>query len=180
VITRSSPYLYFHDELIDREDIDIVMPARPTSIALEPADRKQLGIDLFNYVWTLLEKDDRTERESERMIDAAHASRFFWEQVGEPANHARGEWQISRAYAAVGRPESALHHARRCLSICEEHGIGDFDLAYAFEALARACAAAGDAEAADRYRKQAHQTAGQVADDEDRELLLSDLADLSS
>jgi DNA-binding transcriptional MerR regulator len=172
--------LYFLEKLIDRKDIDIDMPTRPTSIALEPENQKQLGIDLFNYVWTLLEKDDRTERESERMIDAAHASRFFWEQVGEPANHARGEWQISRAYATVGRPEPALHHARRCLSICEEHGIGDFDLAYAFEALARACAAGGDANAADRYRRQAHQAAGQVADEEDRELLLNDLADLAS
>lgn len=114
------------------------MPGRPASLALEPETRRKLGIELFNYVWTLLEKADRTEGESGRMIDPAHASRFFWEEVGEPANHARGEWQIARVYATVGRAEPALHHAHRCLEICEMHGIGDFDLAYAYEALARA------------------------------------------
>ena len=154
------------------------MPSRPTSVTLEPETQEKLGAELFNYVWTLLEKDDRTERESDRMIDAAHASRFFWEEVGEPANHVRGEWQISRAYATVGRAEPALYHARRCLELCESHGIGDFDLAYACEALARAHALAGNDDASRRFRDQAYEAAEVVADDEDRELVMSDLATL--
>ncbi len=112
------------------------------------------------------------------MIDAAHASRFFWEEVGEPANHVRGEWQISRAYAAVGRAEPALHHARRCLELCEVHSIGDFDLAYAYEALARAYGLAGDDDPARRFRDQAYEAAERVADREDRQLVMSDLATL--
>jgi hypothetical protein len=155
------------------------MPARPTSIALDPEMQKKLGIELFNYVWTLLEKDDRTDRESDRMVDAAHASRFFWEEVGEPIHHARGEWQISRAYATVGRAEPALYHAQRCLRLCEEHGIRDFDLAYAYEAIARAHAVAGDAESAARFARQAHDAAKNVADPEDRELVFGDLATLT-
>jgi hypothetical protein len=131
------------------------MPARPTEVALESDTHRKLAKDLFNYVWTLLEKPDRTERESDRMIDAAHASRLFWEEIGEAVHHVRGEWQISRAYTAVGRTEPALHHARRCLEICEEHGIGDFDLAYAYEGLARAHALAGQPEAASRYEARA-------------------------
>jgi hypothetical protein len=154
------------------------MPARPTSVALEPDAQRKLGIELFNYVWTLLEKDDRSDRESDRMIDAAHASRFFWQEVGTPVNHARGEWQISRAYATVGRAEPALHHARRCLEICEEHAIGGFDLAYAYEALARAHDVAGDRDTAVDYAERAFESAGRVTDEEDRELLLSDLATL--
>jgi hypothetical protein len=154
------------------------MPARPTSGSLDPESQRKLGIELFNYVWTLLEKEDRTERESERMIDAAHASRFFWENVGEPANHARGEWQISRAYATAGRAEPALYHAQRCLELCETHGIADFDLAYAYEALARAHGLAGNADALTRFRDLAYEAAEQVAEDEDRELVISDLATL--
>jgi hypothetical protein len=165
-------------KLIERKDIIPAMPARPTSVAIEPETQQKLGKELFNYVWTLLEKDDRTERETDRMIDAAHASRFFWEEVGEPAHHVRGEWQISRSYAAAGRAEPALFHARRCLELCEAHGIGDFDIAYAYEALARAHALAGDDEAAGRFRDEAYQAAEQVADEEDRELLISDLATL--
>jgi tetratricopeptide (TPR) repeat protein len=154
------------------------MPARPTSAPLDPEAQRRLGIELFNYVWTLLEKDDRTEHESDRMIDAAHASRFFWEDVGEPLNHARGEWQISRAYATVGRADEALYHAQRCLQLCEEHGIADFDLAYAYEAMARAHGLAGDAPTAARYRKQAYEAAADVRDAEDRDLVFSDLKTL--
>src|SRR5437773_7978501 len=51
-----------------------------------------------------------------------------------------GEWQISRVYAALGRPEPSLYHAERCLEICEAHKVGDFPFAYAYEALARAFA----------------------------------------
>jgi hypothetical protein len=152
------------------------MPARPSAIELEPETQKRLGIELFNYTWTLLEKEDRTERESDRMVDAAHASRFFWEGVGQPVNHARGEWQISRVYATLGRAEPALHHACRCLEICEQNRIGAFDLAYAYEALARASGIAGKAEMASHYTKLADEAAHQIANEQDRELVLSDLA----
>jgi DNA-binding transcriptional MerR regulator len=177
-LTELQTAVYFLGKLIEGKDINIVMPARPTSVALEPEAQKSLGKELFNYVWTLLEKNDRTERESDRMIDAAHASRFFWEDVGEPVNHARGEWQISRAYATVQRPEPALHHAQRCLRLCEEHGLADFDLAYAYEAMARAHGLAGDNESAAGYAERAHGAAEQVADEDNRELVFSDLATL--
>ena len=43
------------------------LPGRPTSISLDPRLQRQAAVDLFNYVWTLLENPDRTERESELM-----------------------------------------------------------------------------------------------------------------
>jgi hypothetical protein len=138
--------------------------------------QRSLAADLFNYSWNLIEKEERTERETDLMIDAAHASRFFWEAVGEPVHHARGEWQISRAYAVARRPEPALHHAQSCLAICEAHGIGPFDLAYAFEAIARAHAVAGDGAEAMRWASRAREAAVQIEDEDDRELLLSDVA----
>ena len=140
--------------------------------------QRTLAADLFNYCWTLIEKEDRTERETDRMIDAAHASRFFWEPIGEPVHHARGEWQISRAYAVAGRPDSALYHAQRSLAICEAHGIGDFDLGYAYEAIARAHSVAGDKGMAAEWAAKAHKAADDIADPDDRELLLSDLAEV--
>jgi hypothetical protein len=164
--------------VIERKDIEIAMPRRPSSVAVEPEQQRKLGVELFNYTWTLLEKEDRTQRDTDRMIDAAHASRFFWEEIGEPVHHARGEWQISRTYAVAGRAEPALYHAQRCLELCQRHGIGDFDLAYAFEALARAQAVAGDADSATDYAQQASGAAERIADGADRELLLSDLATL--
>src|SRR5262245_54711507 len=154
------------------------MPRRPTSVSLEPGAQRQLAVDLFNFTWTLLEKADRTERETDRMIDAAHASRFFWEDIGEAVHGARGEWQISRAYATAGRAGPALYHAQRCLAICEEHGLGDCGLAYAYEALARAHGIAGDAQEAGQYRALAVEAAERIAEDDDRELLLNDVQTL--
>jgi tetratricopeptide (TPR) repeat protein len=111
------------------------------------------------------------------MIHAAHASRYHWGQVptATPAHLARGEWQISRVYAVLGRPEPALHHARRVLGLCQENSIGDWDLAFAYEALARARAIAGDTGQAREYTDQALAAAEDIATEEDRDLVLADL-----
>ena len=143
---------------------------------LDPATRRKLAADLFNHTWTLLERTGRTLEQDDEMIHAAHASRYHWGEVGKPENLARGEWQCSRVYALLRRAEPALWHARRCLAICEEHGIGDWDIAFAWEAIARAEAVAGDGTAADEALARARELGAAIAEDEDRELLLSDLA----
>jgi hypothetical protein len=112
------------------------------------------------------------------MIHTAHASRFHWGEVGGPEHRARGEWQCSRVYSVLGRDEPAIHHARRCLEICQEHAIGDWDLAFAYEALARAHAVAGDRDEADRYKELARGAGNAIADTEDREVFDADFATL--
>src|SRR5688500_8769948 len=155
------------------------MPERPEAPkALTPELQRATAVELFNFTWTLLERPERTEREDDLMVHAAHASRFHWEDVGEARNHAIGEWQVSRVYAVLRRPEAALHHARRCLELCERHGIGGFPLAYAYEALARAHASAGDAVEARRFAEHARQASAGIEDAEDRDRVLADLATL--
>lgn len=143
---------------------------------LTAADERALAANLFNGVWELLETADRTAEDDDRMLHMAHASRYHWGQVGSARNLARGEWQCSRVYAVLGRPEPALHHARRVLEICEAHGIADFDIAFAYEALARAHAIAGDAVTARRMTERALASVDGIAEDEDRALVLADLA----
>ena len=139
--------------------------------------QRRLAVDLFNEVWTLLRRSDRTPADDDRMLHAAHASRYHWGEVGTAVNAARGEWQCSRVYAVLGRAEPALHHARRCLELTEAaHEREDFDLPFAFEALARAHAVAGFPEEADRWCTMARAAAELIADPEDRELVFSDLA----
>lgn len=137
---------------------------------------KKLGIDLFNLVWTFLEKSDRTQQDNDTMLNAAHASRYHWGEAGTPLNFARGEWQISRVYSVLGRTEPALYHAGRCLELCQQNNFGDFDLAYAYEALARAYAVAGQADERDRNLKLAQQAGEQIAEEDDKQLFLSDIA----
>jgi hypothetical protein len=139
---------------------------------------RKLGVDLFNHVWSLLDKLDRSREEDDEMIHSAHASRYHWGQVGEPVNFARGEWQISRVYAVLNRPEPALFHAIRSLDICTENNIGDFDLAFAYEAVARACAVAGDRDRVDEYVALGKAAGEKIAEEEDRKLFFGDLGSI--
>ncbi len=147
---------------------------------IDPTTRRKLAADLFNHTWTLLEKPDRTPAEDDEMIHSAHASRFHWGEVGEPFNLARGEWQCSRVYAVLGRAEPALWHARRCLAINEENGEtrADWDLAAAYEAMARANLAAGDLDQVAAWKARAVAALDHVADRDDREPIERDLATL--
>lgn len=141
--------------------------------------RRRLAVDLFNHVWTLLETTGRSPEQDDEMVHAAHASRFHWGQVGDAAHRARGEWQVSRVYATLGRAEPALHHARRCLDLCQTHDLGDWDLAAAYEALARASRVAGDEAGLVGYRSAATDALEHVADPEDRAIITADLATLA-
>jgi len=141
-------------------------------------DHRHQAIDLFNLVWTFLNKPDRTIAENDTMLHAAHASRYHWGEVGTEVNLARGEWQIARVYAILGRSEPALYHAGRCLAICQENNIGDWDLAFAYEAVTRAWAVAGDASEYARYDKLAREAAEQIVEAEDKKMVLADLANI--
>ncbi len=129
-------------------------------------DHRQLGVETFNEAWRLME----SREDDDRMLHAAHASRFHWGEAPEheQANLGRGEWQISRVYVVLGRSEPAIWHAQRCLQHCEEAGIGDWDLAYAYEGLARSHALAENAEA-DEWKAKARAAGDEIADPEDRE-----------
>jgi hypothetical protein len=148
----------------------------PRSRAIDPATERQLAVDLYNHVWSLFDLERRTVEQDDEMLHAAHASRYHWGVVGQPVNRARGEWLCSRVYATLGRGEPALHHARHCLSICEQHGIGDWDIAAAYEALARANAVAGDRGGRDRYVALARDAAARIPEDDDRQVIVADLA----
>jgi len=61
------------------------------SFHLDPADQRRLAGGLFNRVWELLEKPDRSVADDDDIVHTAHASRYHWGQVGEPVHWARGE-----------------------------------------------------------------------------------------
>jgi len=151
-----------------------------TTTEIDPATRRKLAVDLFNHTWTLLETADRTPEQDDEMTHAAHASRYHWGEIedGQPVHLARGEWQCSRVYAVLGRAEPALWHAGRCLAIVESAGIADFDLAAAYEAMARASLAAADLEAVAAWKARATAALDGIADKDDREIIEGDLATL--
>jgi hypothetical protein len=153
----------------DRPGIEIrrVPPAQTPDLV--PETERLLAVGLYNDVWRLIELPDRTPEQDDEMLHQAHASRHHWSRVGKPVNLARGEWLCSRVYSVLGRPEPALHHARRCLEILLAIGGGeDWDLAGAYEALARAHRAADDDEEARRWLAEARKALGSIANQLDR------------
>ena len=136
---------------------------------------KKFAIDGFNLVWSLLGKKDRTKEDDDKMVHAAHASRFHWGEIGTPLEFERGEWQISRVYSVLSRPESALFHAKRCLDICTENNIEDFDIAFAHEAMARANAALGNKPEFEKHYRLAKEAGEEIKEKGDREYFFKDL-----
>jgi hypothetical protein len=143
---------------------------------------RRLGVELYNDVWRLLEKPDRTPEEDEELVHQAHASTYHWLRAPEcePKNTARGEWICSRVYSVLGRTEPALHHAERCLRITEANrkNMEDWDLPFAYEALARAHGLAGNTAEARRHEQLAREAGEAIAADEDREHFAEALATL--
>ena len=154
-------------------------PSRPATDRpgshLDKDTERRVAVALFNDTWRLMENDARTAADDDRMLHTAHASRHHWEVVGTPVNLARGEWLCARVYAVLARAEPSLYHAQRDLDLCRQNEIGDWDLAFAHEALARAHAVGGDAAAARAATEQALACGEDIADDEDRAMLLADL-----
>ena len=163
-----------------KEVIPMTTPTTDALTDLDAATHRALGVALYNHVWTLLETADRTPAQVDEMIHSAHASRFHWSRAegSEPVNLARGEWQCSRVYAVLGRGEPALWHARRCLAINEDNGSADWDIASAYEAMARATLVAGDAAAAADWKAKATAALDGIADQDDRDIIEGDLATL--
>ena len=132
---------------------------------------------LNGKVWELLGKGERSPREDDLMVQAAHGSQYFWLLKGTAVNWQRGEWMISRVYSELGLAHEALRHAEICNRLTEEHSdeMEDFDKAYALEALARANAVAGNREEALRTYELAAAVGDAIVDEESKKYFVDDL-----
>ena len=139
---------------------------------------KAFAITLNGIVWRLLEKNDRSQLEDDELLYAAHACSYHWLQVGTGVHQQRGEYLISKVYISLNRPIPALHHAKRCLDLTEQHKdeMKDFDIAYAYEGLARAHAINGQIEQARDYYGLARKSGDAIKDDEDKSIFDGDFA----
>jgi DNA-binding transcriptional MerR regulator len=159
---------------------EIHVPTPPQPPTLDAATHRALGVGLYNHTWDFFEMEHRTPDQDDEMLETAYASAYHWRFVGHAANRARSHWILSRAHAVLGRPEPALHHARRCIEILEAggEGIEDWDRAGAAEAMARALAVDGQMEAAAVWKAKAVQATNAIANEHDRKPIEGDLATL--
>ena len=128
-------------------------------------------------VWELLEKEVRTQLENDELLYAAYASCYHWFKVGTGVHQQRGKYLIAKVYMSLGMPDQALHHATRCLELTEHHQreMKDFDIAYAYECLARAYAMSGAKDEGLRYYELAMEAGNKIQNPEDKQIFDSDL-----
>ena len=136
-----------------------------------------MGIEMNIQTWNLLGKDNRNEQDDQRMISFAKASLFHWRLSPKylPVNEQRGQWMISRIYAVLGKGEEAMKYAKETLRLTEEHGFKDFDLAYAYESMARAHAAMANNEDCGKWYNKALNAGELINGAEDKKYYKSDL-----
>ena len=150
---------------------------KPTELELEKAHR-YFSAACFNRTWDYIDKPNRTPEDEQAMLAAALTSLWHWNQRPDATaeNQAVGTWQVARVLALLGEAALARRYGRLSLEASQREGVPPYCLAYAYEALARAEAAAGNRKPADDYLQLAHAAAAKVGDAETEKMLLADLA----
>ncbi len=140
---------------------------------------RYFAVHCFNSAWELLDKSDRSVADNEQVIRLAHASLWHWTQRADcaPAHLSIGYWQVARVYAVLEQADNARRFAERCLELTP--GDQPFLLGYAYEALARAAAVAGNERKKREYLDEARRQAARIGDEDERALLVQDLDDLA-
>lgn len=138
---------------------------------------KYYSANCFNKAWDLIDKEQRTPEEDEQMIRLSLASHYHWTQRADYSNTSAsiGYWQTARIYAILDQADNALRYGQLCLKVSQEAGVPPFFLGFAYEALARAAAAAGNRQDMTAYLNEARSAAEKVQKADDRKMLLDDL-----
>jgi hypothetical protein len=136
------------------------------------------AVSCFNGTWTYIDKAERTPEEEEQMLQLTMASAWHWTQREDckPQNLSIAYWQISRVHALCGRGAEAVRYGQLCLDVSLGEGIDPFALGYAYEALARGEAVAGNKSKADEWMEKANGVAEEIGGEDTKKMLLDDLA----
>ena len=136
-----------------------------------------MGIEMNNQTWSFLDKKDRSGKDDIRMINYAKASLYHWRKSDKYTivNKQRGKWLISHVYAILGKSDEALSYAQETLKITEENNLKDFDLAYAYESMARTHSIANNQSESKEWYKKANVAGDLIANEKDKEYFLLDL-----
>ena len=111
------------------------------------------------------------------MINYAKASLFHWRKSDKYTieNKQRGKWLISHVYAILGKLDEALLYAKETLKITKDNDLKDFDLAYAYESMARAYSIANNQNESKKWYKKAKVAGELIVNEKDKEYFLLDL-----
>ena len=142
-------------------------------------DHRPIAIRLFNETWDLINHDKSQEHDHIPLLEKAYASLYHWRQVGTNLNLVRGYWQVSRVHAILGQGDAAYFYGILGVELCEAEGFGDFDLAFAYESVARAEKCRGNSQSMTSWFEHGQAAAENIAKEQDKKYFLSELVSVN-
>lgn len=137
------------------------------------------AVRTYNACWDLLDAPSRSTEDTWLLLTRAFASRHHWIEAGGGVQESVvADWMASRAAAAAGYGALAVDLARRSVEAADGSDQPAWLRASAHEGLARAYAAAGDADARAVELAAADQVLATEPDEESRALIAEQLADV--
>jgi len=118
---------------------------------------RSLAVGGNNLAAVLEEKPDRDAMETRGMLTAAQGGLDYWRRAGTWLEEERAELRLSSSRRSAGDYDGAIHHAQRCLALCDAHEAPAIEHFFGVAALALAQRSAGLADEFDASRRLARQ-----------------------
>jgi hypothetical protein len=132
--------------------------------------QRRLAAQANNRAWRLSESR-RSPQEDEEMLQAAHASMYFWKLVGTAGNRAHAAQLVAHAYALLKLPNPAKHYLAQSEPFFLGQDCEPWERACALAVKASVAAAAGEPEAHASSYREAERLIAALPDPADREIL---------
>ena len=140
--------------------------------------QRELAVSYYNATWELIEKPERSPEDDREMLLLACASRQLWGDIGGPIELATGDWHVAHVASLLGESSLALAFAASAYERASTQGVPSWLVASTCEGLARAHATAGHLSECDAWIVRANEYLAQVDEQEDREIITSQIASI--
>lgn len=132
--------------------------------------QKRLASQANNRAWTLAEQTTRTAADDAEMIDAAHAARHLWRQLGVESSCAHADMLLGHVHALTGHGRSAMTFASAAQAYFLGRDSAPWERAFAHAVLANAAYADRQVDLHRSEYAAAQAAAEALTDPEDRQL----------
>ena len=137
--------------------------------------QRRLAAQANNRAWRLSESPSRSPQEDEEMLQASHASMYFWKLVGNAGNRAHAAQLVAHVYALLKLPNPARYYFAQAEPFFLDRDCEPWERACAFAVKASVAAAAGQFDAHASSYREAERLIAALPDAEDREILYATL-----
>jgi hypothetical protein len=93
--------------------------------------------------------------------------------IGDKLNLVRGYWQVSRVHV-----DATYFYGISGVELCKAEGFGDFDIAFAYESVARAEKCRGNSDSMNSWFERGQAVAENIGKEQDEKYLLSELTSI--